>query len=79
MKLIHLNQNVENCLRISKMPKNGLKKNRKKISTNVENHQKTVKIQQKHQFSIFFEKKSGFFKPFFLAILNCCHNGLNFG
>ena len=40
---------VQKCL------KNWLKKNYKKFSKNVENHQKNVKIQQKCQFSAFFE------------------------
>ena len=48
------------------MPKKWVEKNWGKISKNVENHQKNVKIQQKHQFSTFFEKNfQFFFKPFF--------------
>ena len=48
-------------------------------STNDENHQKTVKIQQKRKFSTLVEICFQFFSTHFWAFLNCYANALNFG
>ena len=55
------------AMTVQKCQKNGLKK-WIFFSKNVENHQETVKIQQKHQFSTFFEFFFRFFSTIFFGI-----------